>query len=269
MEAFSASGQPSMMRGMVTGFASKSAALAASLAEAGVTGVPESFEGRYGLFPVFFDNSYERSAILVDLGQTWAMAEIGLKAWPTMRYISSYVDAVRQVVDVHDIVPDQIGEIRVHVAGHVATRCEPLDRQRRPSNYNHAGHAMPYLIAAMAVRRRISIGDLIEGLNDPEVLAVAQRVVPVHDPRYGGDNRLGPAKVVVQTLDGASYERSLEFSYGDPRNPMSWGELTGKFRTCLAYRREPLPEEHINQLIGAVERLEELEKISALTRYLA
>lgn len=269
MEAFSPTGQPSMMRGMVTGLTAKSAVLVALMAEAGITGVPDSFEGRYGLFPVYFDSNYDRQAIVDDLGLVWAMTDIGLKAWPTMRYISSYVDAVGQIVSGDNIAADDIEEIRVHVAGHAATRCEPLAAQRRPSNYNHAGHALPYLVAAMAVRRSLSIDDLVERLDDVVVLSVAQRVVPVHDPLYGGDNRLGPAKVVVKTRDGVTHERALEFMYGDPRNPMEWADLIAKVRGCIAYRREPLDANQVSALIRTIESLEDLPEVAELARRLA
>jgi 2-methylcitrate dehydratase PrpD len=94
-------------------------------------------------------------------------------------------------------------------------------------------------------------------------------VIPVHDPLYGGDNRLGPAKVVVKTRDGATYERVLEFMYGDPRNPMEWADLVAKVRGCLAYRREPLEEDQINFLIRTIESIENLPDVTDLARRLA
>jgi 2-methylcitrate dehydratase PrpD len=226
--------------------------MAALMAEAGITGVPDALEGRFGLFNAYFDGRYDRAALLHRLGSEWALEDIGLKAWPTVRYASSYVDAARRIVEAHEIKAEDIEQIRVHVAGYAATRCEPLDRQRRPANYNNAGHALPYLVAAMAARRGLTIQDLSERLDDPAVLDLAQRVVPVHDPAYGGDNRLGPAKVVIATRDGRALESALAFTYGDPRNPMAWDDVVGKFRGCVALRAKPLPEADIAAVVAAV-----------------
>lgn len=269
LEAFSPSGQTAMVRGVIGGFSARAAVMATLMADAGITGVQESFDGRFGLFPVYFDGSYDRDALLGDLGKDWALEDIGLKAWPTVRYASSYVDAARRIVEAHDVKPAEIERIRVHVAGYAATRCEPLDRQRKPTNYNNAGHATPYLVAAMAARRRLTIEDLSDRLDDPEVLALAQKVVPVHDPAFGGDNRLGPAKVVIELRDGRQLEQALQFCYGDPQDPMSTVDLVEKFRSCLALRTKPLTPGDLGALVGSLTNLAGLADVGELTRRLS
>ncbi len=269
LEAFSPTGQAAMVRGVVGGFSSRAAAMAALMAEAGITGVPESFDGRFGLFPAYFDGKYDRSALLDRLGSDWALEDIGLKAWPTVRYASSYVDATRRLVTAHDLKAADIERIRVHVAGYAASRCEPLDRQRRPANYNNAGHATPYLVAAMAARRQLTIEDLSDRLDDPEVLDLAQRVVPVHDPAFGGDNRLGPAKVSVTLRNGRVHEQALQFCYGDPQDPMSQDDLIAKFRSCLALRRPQLPASDVGALVSMLTNLAGLADAGELTRRLS
>jgi 2-methylcitrate dehydratase PrpD len=269
LEAFSPTGQASMIRGMIAGFSARSAVMAASMAEAGITGVPDSFDGRFGLFRAYFDGSYDRGALLDGLGRDWALTDIGLKAWPTVRYASSYVDAIRRIVTDRDIKPGAIAEIRAHVAGYAATRFEPTDRQRKPTNYNNAGHATPYLIAAMATRRQLTIQDLSDRLEDAKVLALAQRVVQVHDPEFGGDNRLGPAKVAVTLKDGSVHEQALQFCYGDPQDPMSWDDIAAKFRSCVALRTRPLPSEDVEALVTLFASLGELPDATEVIRRLA
>lgn len=239
------------------------------MVEAGITGVPDVFDGRFGLFKAYFDGSYDRGALLIGLGEDWALSDIGLKAWPTVRYASSYVDAIRRIVTDHDVRPEQIAEIRAHVAGYAATRFEPADRQRKPTNYNNAGHATPYLIAAMAARRQLTIQDLSDRLEDPQVLALAQRVVQVDDPEFGGDNRLGPAKVAVTLNDGRVHEQVLQFCYGDPQDPMSWDDIARKFRSCVALRASPLPAEDVEALVTLFANLGELADATEVVRRLA
>ncbi|MBA3325264.1 MAG: MmgE/PrpD family protein [Rhodobacteraceae bacterium] len=269
LEAFSPTGQSAMMRGMVTGFTAKSAVLAASMAEVGITGVPESFDGKFGLFKVFFDGSHDRDALLGELNARWALTEIALKGWPAMRYTNSYIDAVGRIVREHDIAASDIVGIRVYVAGYVATRFEPLEKQRRPRNYNHAGHALPYLVAAMAVRRSLTMEHLLTGLDDADVLAMAQRVMPVDDAEFGGDNRIGPAKVVVITADGTEHAKSLDYAYGDPRDAMAWDDIAAKFRECLRYRRAPLGDVQTERLIADLRSLERVGDVGALAGELA
>ena len=163
----------------------------------------------------------------------------------------------------------EIEQIRIHVAGYAATRCEPLERQRRPTNYNNAGHATPYLVAAMAARRQLTIEDLSDRLEDPAVLALAQRVVTVHDPAFGGDNRLGPAKVALTLKNGRVHEVALQVCYGDPKDPMSWEDLVAKFRSCLALRAKPLAGSEMEALVVVLGDLERLADAGELMRRLS
>jgi 2-methylcitrate dehydratase PrpD len=121
----------------------------------------------------------------------------------------------------------------------------------------------------MATHRRLGVEDLSTGLDDPAVLALAQRVVPVHDPAFGGDNRLGPAKVVVVTRDGRALESVLSWSYGDPRDPMSREDLVAKFRACLALHPRFATETRQQAAVEALSRLAELDDVGVLTRSLA
>jgi 2-methylcitrate dehydratase PrpD len=269
LEAFSATGQSSAMRGMVTGLTAKSCTLAATMAEAGITGVPDSIDGEFGLYRVYYGGSYSREALLGDLGQHYVSSEIGMKPWPTCRYTHSYIDAALQLVQEHDIRPETIEAIRIYVAGYAESRCVPLERQRTPHNFNHAGHALPYLVAAAAIRRRVDIDDLIHGLDDPAILALAERVTPIHDPRFSIENRVGPSLIEVDLEGGGTRTKQLEIVYGGLGNPMSWDDLAAKFRSCVAYSAKPPTSETADRLIDRIARLEDVEDVGELVRALA
>lgn len=269
LEAFSSSGQRSAMRGMVTGLTAKSCTLAASMAQAGIRGVPDSLDGEFGLYPIYYGGSYDREALLAGLGERWESADIGMKPWPTCRYTHSYIDATLQLSREHGLRPDDIESVRVHVAGYAESRCVPLDAQRHPHNFNHAGHALPYLVAAALVRGRVDIDDLVRRLEDPAVLALARRVGPVHDPRFSSENKVGPCLVEVQGKDGRVYRKELAFVHGGPSSPMSWDELAAKFRSCAAYSARPPAADAVQRVIAGVADLEQLPDIDGLIEALA
>jgi 2-methylcitrate dehydratase PrpD len=269
LEAFSSTGQSGMMRGMVTGLTAKSCTLAATMAEAGITGVPDSIDGEFGLYKVYYGGPYSREAVLGDLGEYYFSSEIGMKPWPTCRYTHSYIDATLQLVKENDIAADQIERMRIAVAGYAESRCVPIDRQRHPHNFNHAGHALPYLVAAAATRRQVNIDDLIHGLEDGEVLDLAQRVEPVHDPRFSIENRVGPSLVEAQLKGGGTRVKQLETVYGGVGNPMSWDDLVAKFRSCVLYSAKPPSPAEVDRLVERIEKLEEVADVGELVRALA
>jgi 2-methylcitrate dehydratase PrpD len=40
-----------------------------------------------------------------------------------------------------------------------------------------------------------------------------------------------PARVVIHSVKGLSYERFVRFPKGDPENPLTWEEMTAKFKS--------------------------------------
>ena len=269
LEAFSATGQQGAMRGMVTGLTAKSATLATTMAAAGIKGVPDSIDGEFGLYRVYYGGVYHRDALLGRLGEHWESVDIGMKPWPTCRYTHSYIDATLQLVREHDLRPDDIEGMRIHVAGYAQSRCEPLEDQRRPHNFNHAGHALPYLVAAAAVRRRVDIDDLVRDLDNPAVLALARRVTPQHDPRFSIENRVGPSLVEARLKNGQVHRKELAFVHGGPRSPMGWEEIAAKFRSCVAYSARPPAAAQVERVIDGVAGLEHVEDVGSLAAALA
>lgn len=269
LEAFSASGQRGMMRGMITGMTAKSATMAATMAQHGITGVPDSIDGEFGLYRVYYGGPYERPVLLGDLGERFESVDIAMKPWPTCRYTHSYIDATIQLVTEADIRPQAIEQVRIHVAGYAESRCVPLLQQQTPHNYNHAGHALPYLVALAAARRHVTMDDLMHSLDEREILDLAQRVVPVHDPRFSIENRVGPSLVEIRLKGGGSRRKQLEHVYGGPQHPMSWDDLVAKFRLSMAHSARPNASDVVDRLVDRIAHLEDVPDVSELTQALA
>jgi 2-methylcitrate dehydratase PrpD len=64
------------------GFAVRSALQGALLAQRGVTGAHNVFEGDFGLYPLYARGEYVRHAVTVDLGKRFESANIAIKPYP-------------------------------------------------------------------------------------------------------------------------------------------------------------------------------------------
>jgi 2-methylcitrate dehydratase len=71
----------------------------------------------------------------------------------------------------------------------------------------------------------------------------------------------GWARIVVPGEDGQRLEAEVDTPKGDPKNPLTWDELAGKFRGCAA---GILPEDRIENAILLVGRLDEMADIHEL-----
>ncbi len=269
MEAYSP-GHAAMMTGMASGFTAKAAVFAALMAERGITGARNSLEGKAGLFNVHFHSEYNRDVLLNDLGKKFESAGTGIKPWPGVRYTHGYIEATLKLMRQHRIAADDISQITVFVGGMTQTLCEPLEAQRQPATCQDANRSLPYLVAVAATRGSVKVRDISpEGIKDRTTLQFARKIVPQFDERFSVPGRMGPGKVEIKLNNGKSYVMEIDRPYGDPENPISWQDLTAKFRDCASYSAKPLPAKKIEEIIDMVNHLEEMDDVTRLVRVMA
>ena len=73
--------------------------------------------------------------------------------------------------------------------------------------------------------------------------------------------------VDIRVKDGKQYSKTVYYTKGHPKNPMTFEEVVAKFRRCLAFSARPFPEanaERINELVSGLERLDDVSEITRL-----
>lgn len=263
-------GTGSDLRGMYAGFSAKGAVLAALLAEKGLTGVQALFEGRDGIFKTYFDGKYDRDKIVENLGTEYTGAGMLYKPWPAVGTAHSHIHATMELVRQHDLHPNDVTEIRVYVGNYHELMCQPLEVRRSPATLVDARFSLPFLVAVAAVRRDMKITDFSSaGLRDPEVLATALKVVPIQDGSLDWDLELPNGRVEIVTRDNRRFERIGRNVPGTPEAPMSWDDITAKFRACAAAAANPPSPEHIDAIQHMVRKLETLDDATEMLRIIS
>ena len=160
-----------------------------------------------------------------------------------------------------DLRPEDVVEIVVgYEAENVKNCCEPLEVRRNPLTPPEAKLSIPFTVAMAIVRRKIEIADFSpDSIREPDLLRLAQRVIPKYDPQLKSDSKtMLPAVVEIKTKDSRVYSKRVDLVYGHPHNPMSWEDLIQKFRDCASYSAKPIPKENIDQVIEKIIRLEDV-----------
>ena len=121
------------LRGMYAGFAAKGAVTAALLAEKGVTGISNLFEGKAGIFNVYFAGNYQREEMLKNLGTEYTGATMLYKPWPAVGISHTYIHATIELMKEHRLKPSDIEEIRVWIGSFQQRMCHPLEERRAPA----------------------------------------------------------------------------------------------------------------------------------------
>ena len=91
------------LRALYAGFPARGAVTAALLAQKGVSGVPTIFEGKFGIFDMYFGNQYDRDGIVLGLGIDYTGGRTLYKQWPAVGTSHSHIHAVIGLMNEHDI----------------------------------------------------------------------------------------------------------------------------------------------------------------------
>lgn len=256
---------PGFLRGLYAAFPAKTGVLSALMAEKGIPGIKTCFEGRAGLYNVYFRGVYDRSSLTNGLGEVFEGAGVSFKPWPSCRFTNPYIDATLQIVREQDLRPEDVTEIIVgYEAENTRICCEPLEVRQNPLSPPEAKISIPFTVALALARRKVEIADFSsDSLTDPILRELAKKVIPRYDAQLRSASKtMLPATVEIITKDDRKYSKQVELVYGHPQNPMKWEDLILKFRDCAAYSAKPIPKENINQVIEKITRLEDVHDMA-------
>jgi len=261
------------LRSMQAGFSGQGAVLAADLAARGIVGSKEVIEGRYGLYKTYVRNEPEWSMLTEGLGTRFPLlTEHGFKVWPACGYTRATNTATLQLRRENRLEPEDVETITV-IGGTGATRLvsEPIELKRRPQLSIDGKYSIPFTTAVMMVRGNVTLRDYTdEGLRDPAVLAMADRVGYRADPDailpIGGQSALSRPTVEIRTRDGRVFSCTPDGVPGDPAHPVGWDLLEAKFRDCVSFARRPPGESGIERVIEMVHNLDSLDDASEIPR---
>ena len=266
------------IRGMYAGFVGKTGVLAALMAQRGVLGPRGCLGSRDGLFNVYLQGAYDRQALVENLGSEFELINLSFKPWPACALAHTYIDAMLGLRSEHSLRAEEIERIEVFSGEMSRELCHPIDvaAGKVPRTTNDAKRSIPFNVAVAALKGKVTFQDFTaEGLRDPKVLRVAEKVRWVSAPELDEEsftkkgNQLPPGKVAVTDRRGRTFTKRTDFPYGHHLNPIRSDDLVEKFRDCLAHSPRPIPASDQERVIEMILHLEEVSDIREILRYLA
>ncbi|WP_416139205.1 MmgE/PrpD family protein [Halomonas sp. HK25] len=262
-------GVGSDLRGMYAGFTSKAAVLSVLMSQKGVTGTKSFFEGKAGLFNVYFDGQYDREKMLEGLGSVFDGGSILYKPWPSCGASHAYIHATLELMKKHAITILDIEKINVYVGDFQNQLCQPLESRRQPKTFADAKFSIPFVIALAATRGQVKVSDFTgDTLNDPEVLSAAQKVVPIFDTSFDWKSKLPEGRVEILTMDGRTLMRLGDDVPGSSETPMTWDYLYNKFEDAASLAAIPLALKSIERSQNMVRNLEKFDDATKVLEFL-
>jgi len=256
-------GTGGMVKRMHAGHAAESGVVACALARRGFTGPAEGVDGRFGLLEVIGGSDIRPAELDLDLGKTFAITQIWVKAYPCCGLLHSTANALEYLKHEHQLSAELIDEIRI-CSGERAVSQNGDPDPREPMT---AQYSLQYTAGvSIAKDARDPQAYAQENLFDPVVRAVAARTRLEVDADM---DALFPAhfaaRVVVRTTDGRTLERTVIDPKGTVADPLSFEEIGAKFGRLTAPVKEPAAIERIR---AAAHNLASAANLDVLSRAL-
>ncbi len=245
------------------GWSAHAAVIAAKLAQAGFTGPNEVLEGIQGFYKIYAASGKQYPERLLDaLGSRWEYPTASFKPYPCGHVAHGFLDCILQLYDEEGLRANQVEAITCPIADWmIPIMCEPRDIKLQPKTDYHAKFSFPFTIAAALTFGRLGVEAFSDdNIHDPELLALAKKIVHVVDPSASTAVRF-KGWVKVDTKDGRQLERIVEDSWGSDVNPMTPRQIIEKFRDNAA---RVLPESNIAAIVDQVRLICDLSEVGDL-----
>jgi len=241
-----------MAKSFHPGRSAQSGYVAALLAADGFTSGPRPLEGPRG-FAEVTAGEYDLDIVTADLGRDHLLALNTYKPFPCGIVVHPTIDACLQLHAEHAFGPEDVAAVELRVAPLVLDLCNQREITR-----GLEGKFSIYHAAALAlVRNRASLAEFSdEAVADPAIAAMRSRVNPVADSSVSEDG----VEVDLVLTDGRRIHKSLEFSIGNIRKPLTDQQLESKFRDQVRV----IGESQSNDVIGRLWSIDTLEDMQGL-----
>lgn len=244
------------------GNAAKGGVVAAKLAKAGFTAASDILEKPLGFCHVFTDGSeYDAEKAVEGLGEPFEVLSpgVGLKPYPSCRCTHAALDAMLHLVAENDLSPDRVNKIEVGVN----EMTPQVLIHNKPGTALEGKFSMQFCMAIALQDGRAGVAQFDDSkVQSDSTQGLIDKVEMFVDSEFKGPEmgRL-PANVTVHLKGGESVTKQVKEPKGDPNNPLSEGEVTGKFRECAG---QVLSPDKVDRSLNILMELEDLGNVGDL-----
>ncbi len=259
----------SITKPLQVGRATQNGGFAAVLVVDGYSGPTTVLEGEMGFCHAFANGPDLLTKALEDLLQVFEIENIAFKPYASGRACHPAIDAVLWIKTKENLRLSDIQEVKVKLAKEMYRAVMwPEDRKYEPETVSDAQFSLPFCVAAALTKGSVLLSEFSpESLRDPLILELAKKVNAEVSPEC---EEVYPEKILqiveITMKNAKRYDCRVDYSKGDPENPMSRRELREKFVRLAA---PTLGSTQTDRIAKIVEKMEDYEDMSELYSFLA
>lgn len=257
-----------LMKRMQPGLAARAGVMSVQLAQRGISGAQNVFDGIDGLFRIYLRNGYDPARLRAQLGERWDFTDLSYKPYPCCRLNHTGIDAALAIASQPGFDPAAVTRITAGVNHQTYQAvCTPPEIRRHPTTVVQAQFSLPFTVAAALIDREIGLRHFTdEGLRRPDILALAARVECGVDDSIERDwsRSVSPTALVVQA-GNVSFQQRVDLPSGHPKAPMSPQARRAKLLDCLRVGGPSWPGGTADRLTKLVAEAAELPEARTLS----
>ena len=215
----------SMSKPLHSGRAAEAGVAAALMAQQGITGSLDVFEGKLGM-GVAMSDAPDWVPVLATLGQPFAITEMTFKNHTCCGHTFAPIDGALELQRLHAIRPEDIAQITVATYSPALT----VAGNPTPRTAAEARFSIPYVVSTALIFGSVRLAAFDDAqLHHPATRVLMEKVqLQVHpelDRQFPGQRA---AQVTIQLRDGTTHQFLQPTRKGDPDMPLSDADLQAK-----------------------------------------
>jgi 2-methylcitrate dehydratase len=243
--------------------ACRKAIFAAQLAQQGMTGPGQVFEGRYGFFKVMGRQPVQPP----QFGEPFGIRRAFTKRFPLGQFSQTVAQAA---VEVRPFFKgsDDIQEININVSHSAIKIMADGPDKWRPQTHETADHSIPYSAGLVLMYGKIE-PEYYEDpyLHDPRLLDLVSRVKCLpSDEADRTEREFNLCELEVILKSGARKTVRVEYHRGHFKNPMTDAEMEEKFRLMAEKHLDAGRVDNLLRLLWGIENVPQVSEVIAATR---
>ena len=242
--------------------ACRKAIFSVQLAQNGMTGPSNVFDGRYGFFKVMS----RKPVASPQLGEPFGIRRAFTKRFPLGQFSQTVAQAA---VEARPFIknPDELLEVNIHTSHSAIKIMADGPDKWRPQTHETADHSIPYSAGLALMYGKIA-PDYYEDpyLHDPRLLDLVSRIkcLPLDEADKPELANLCELEVVLKS--GARKTVRVEYHRGHFKNPMTDAEMEEKFRLMAQKHMHVDRVDNLLRIIWGIENEAQASSLIAATR---
>jgi 2-methylcitrate dehydratase PrpD len=235
------------------GMGARNGVMAATMVQAGLTGVSDVLDGTHNLF-IALSTDPKPEEMLAGLGSRFYVTETAIKTFSVGYPIQSPLDALLSLRKEYKLTPDNVSSILVKI---------PTDAIGIVGESAMPDVNCQHLVAVALVKGAVSFVDShdVKLMHDPKIMEQRAKVTVVADKALMDPAAPRGAVVEVTMTDGKKVDHFTKYPPGTKENPLSTEAVSAKVRDLMI---PVLGADKANKLIDQINNLEKVASVRSL-----